>query len=231
MSVQLPPRVVAGISFIGRGGGQVKALDGFKKGHHSVPEAANAVTNGFLAKICAPELAAEAEELFQQVRTGLGYKRPQLSLNVSSPTAVLTARDFVVEIVYALEELDPARYATTTTMRELRDLEVARRDSFERIFATKFGEISFALKKGAKVEAVIDAIEALDGEGGLGVRFPSDCRECMISVDGIDAEVRCTGATLDMVFSRAASPAQLIDAFGEVRAAFQISKPLAGLIG
>jgi hypothetical protein len=231
MAVELPARVVASICFVGRGGGQVKTLAGFRKGHHSVPDAANAVTNAFLGKICGPELAEEAEALFQAVRTGMGYKRQQVSLNVSAPTAVLTARDFVVEIFYALEEGDPARYSVTTTMRELRDLDVARGEEFARIFAAKFTEISFALRKGAKVEAVIDAIEALDGEGGLAVRYPSDWCECTITVEGVDAQVRCTGATLDLLFPRAAGPAELIDAFGAVREAFQISKPLAGLIG
>jgi hypothetical protein len=231
MTADLPPRIIASITFVGRGGGQVKSLAGFKKGHHSIPDAANAVTNAFLGKICAPELAADAEELFQSVRSGMGYKRQQISLNTAAPMAVLTARDFVVEIVYALEEADPARYAVTTTLRELRDLDVARGEAFARIFAAKFGEISFALKKGAKVEGVIDAIENLDGEGGLSVRYPSDCSECTISVEGIDAEVRCSGSTLDMIFPRAGAPAELIDAFGAVREAFQISKPLAGLIG
>ena len=230
MSAQLPPRVVASVSFVGRGGGQVKALGGFRKGHHSVPDVANAVTNAFLGKLCAGELAEEAETLFQAVRTALAYKRKDLALAVSAPTATLTARDFTVEIGYALEEADPARYAVTTTLRELRDLAVAQGEGFAGVFAGKFSEISFALKKGARVEAVVDAIEALDGEGGLDVRYPSDCRDCTITVAGIDAAVRCTGATLDMIFTRAGGPAELLAAFGAVREAFQISKPLAGML-
>jgi hypothetical protein len=46
-----------GILFTGRGGGAVKQLAGFKKSHHSVPDAANATTNAFLGKLCAGELA------------------------------------------------------------------------------------------------------------------------------------------------------------------------------
>jgi hypothetical protein len=231
MSAGLPPSVVASIAFVGRSGGQVKTLSGFKKSHHSVPDAANATTNAFLGKICQPELAEEAEALFQAVRAGLAYKRREITLTVTPPTAVLAAKDFQVEIAYALEDAEPSRYATTTTLRELRDLDLARSEAFARIFASRFAEISFTLKKGARVEAVIDAIEALDGEGGLEVRYPSDCRDCTISVSGVDAEVRCTGATLDMIFPRSAGPAELVEAFLAVRDAFQISKPLAGLIG
>ncbi|MDP3072098.1 MAG: hypothetical protein Q8N18_17530 [Opitutaceae bacterium] len=231
MAEPLPSRVVASIAFVGRSAGAVKTLAGFKKGHHTVPDAANATTNAFLGKICDTELADEAERLFQAVRAGLGYKRKEVALNVTSPLAVLTARDFTVEIFYALEERDAARYAVTTTLRELGDADLARRDEFARIFAGRFTEISIALKKGVRVEAVIDAIEALDGEGGLEVSYPSDGSECTIRVDGVEAEVRCTGATLEVVFPRGAGPAELIEAFGAVRAAFQISKALSGLIG
>ncbi|MEI6467077.1 MAG: hypothetical protein WCQ89_20290, partial [Verrucomicrobiota bacterium] len=118
----------------------------------------------------------------------------------------------------------------TTTLRELRDADLMRTAEFAGIFAGAFTEIYFGLKKGVAVEAVIDAIEALDGEGGLAVRFPSDCRDCTISVTGVEAEVRCTGGALEVVFPRGLAPAELIDAFTAVRDAFQISKALRGLI-
>ena len=231
MTGELPSSIVREICFIGRRGGAVKTLGGFKKGFHTLPDAANPVTNGFLGKICERELAAEAETLFQAVREGLGYKRKEVALSVASPGAVLTAKDFAVEIFYALEEREPARYAVTMTLRELRSAELARREEFSRIFSRRFSEISFALKKGARVEAVIDAIEGLDGARGLAVSYPSDCRECVIGVEGVDARVRCTGAALEVVFPRGGAPAELIEAFAQVRGAFAISKVLGGLIG
>lgn len=227
----LPSHVVASISFIGRGGGLVKTLGGFRKGQHTVPDAANATTTAFLARICAGELTAEAEGLFQEVRTGLGYKRREVSLSVASPVATLAARDFAVELAYLLDPADPARYLTTSTMRELHDVALARTESFARIFAGRFTEIEFGLAQGAQVEAVIDAIEALDAESGLAVDYPSDCHDCVIRVPGIEARVRCTGVALEVIFPRPGSPADLVDGFAAVRDAFQISKALRGLIG
>jgi len=209
----------------------VKMLGGFRKGHHTVPDAANAVTNAFLGKLCAGELAEEAERLFQDARTGLGYKRKDITLTIASPLATLVARDFAVDIFYALEERNPAQYAVTTTLRDLGDLRLARSDGLARLFAARFTEISFALKQGARVEAVIDAIEALDGVGGLVVAYPSDCSTCSIRVQGVEAEVRMTGATLEVVFPRRGGPNELIEAFALVREAFQVSKDLQGLIG
>jgi hypothetical protein len=119
----------------------------------------------------------------------------------------------------------------TTTLRELRELEVARGEAFSRIFAGMFSEISLSLQKGARVEAVIDVIEGLNREGGISVNYPSDYRDCVIRVEGVDADVRCTGASLDLIFPRSGSPAELIDAFASVREAFQISKALRALVG
>lgn len=231
MGAGLSREIVAAIRFIGRGGGAVKSLDGFKKGHHTVPDEANAVTNGFLGKICESELQEQAEALFQSVRSGLGYKRRDLSLSVSPALAVLNAKDFTVEIAYALEADDPARYAVTQTLLQLRNGDLAHTEEFSGIFAGAFTEVSFALAKGARVEAVIDAIESLDDAHGLSVEYPSDCSECRISVDNVSAEIRFTGATLDLVFPRSGSPRELIAEFGKVRDAFAVSRELMAMIG
>ncbi|MBM3867057.1 MAG: hypothetical protein FJ381_14405 [Verrucomicrobia bacterium] len=226
----LPPRVVAGIAFLARGGGAVKALRGFRKGHHAVPEAVTPATSAFLARLCAEELAAEAEALFQQARTALDYKRKDLSLQVTAPTAVLTARDFTLELTYALDEGEPARYVTRTSLQGLRPGEVIRGEAFNGLFAGRFTEIAFALRKGVVVEAVIDAVEGLGEESALRVDYPSDCRECVLTVPEVAAAVRCTGVALEVVFPRGASPAELMAAFAAVRDAFGISRVLSGLI-
>jgi hypothetical protein len=231
MTGELPSSIISGISFIGRAGGPVKALEGFKKGHHTVPDAANAVTNAFLGKICERELAGSAEKLFQDARARLGYKRKDVALTLAGPLAVLTAKDFTVEIFYALDPAAPGRYLVTTTLHDLRSAELAQREEFAAVFAGKFTEISFGLKKGARVEAIIDVIEALDGEDGLTVSYPSDCRECVIRVEGVDASARCSGATLEMVFPRAGAPHELMAGFAAVREAFQVNRVLAGLLG
>jgi hypothetical protein len=46
----------------------------------------------------------------------------------------------------------------------------------------------------------------------------------VIRVDGVDAEVACDGATLEMRFPRAASPAELVAAFVAVRSAFALAR-------
>ena len=130
----------------------------------------------------------------------------------------------------ALEAADPARYLVTQLLHSLRNGDLAQTEEFAGIFAAMFSEITLGLKKGARVEAVIDVIEALDESAGLRVDYPADCRECTIAVEGVEAQVRCTGATLDIVFPRAGSPRELMAGFAAVRGAFAVSKDLAGLL-
>ncbi len=223
---------VAAVSLLGHGAGAVKNLGGFRKPHHTVPDAVNAVTTAFLGKLCAGELTAEGEDYFQRTKAALGYKRADLSLDVTSPVAVLTAKDFTLEIAYELERDDPAAYRITRTLHSLRDGELVHREEFDRLFAGAFTTIVFTLAKGVKVEAVIDAIEARPADDPLKVNYPSDCRHCVLTVEGVAAEVVCDGATLEMRFPRAGSPREMIAAFLAVRSAFALTKDrvLAGLL-
>jgi hypothetical protein len=227
-----PHQFVSRISLVGRSHGAVKALGGFKKGRHTVPDAVSAATTAFLGKLCAGELAAEGELLFQRARKAMGYLRKDLALEVTSPLAVLTAKDFTLEIAYALQPGDPAGYDVVRTLHSLRSGELVGLPEFNELFAALFGGIVFGLTKGARVEAVIDAVEEKGGAGGLTVSYPSDCRHCLLAVEGVSAEVVFDGATLEMRFPRNGSPKELVDSFAAVRSAFALTKDrvLAGLL-
>jgi len=237
MPNDVPASVIADLRFIGRGSGSVKSLSGFNKKRHTLPDTANATTNAFLARLCAPELAERGEALFQAVREAMGYKRREISLNVDSDSGLarLSARDFALEVFYALEPSSPEFYAVTQTLLDAKTSELLHNAAFNEVFAGMFSELSFTLKKGVQVEAVIDAVEVL-GEVGqpshspLRVTYPSDCSVCEITVEGVEARVRCTGASIDMVFAHAGSPLELLHEFAAVRSAFSLSKLLRGLV-
>lgn len=227
-----PETFVSRVRLVGSGGdGTVKTLPGFKKGRHAVPDAVSPATLAFFARLCGGVLADEAEEWFQRARGELGYKRKELTLEVASPVAVLTAVDFTFEIEYALDEREPATYTITKTLHELEAGRLGA-SSFEALFAGQFSEIVFDLSKGVSVEEVIDAVEELDGANGMAVDYPSDYRECTLTVDEVEAAVVCDGTSLAMRFPRAGGPMELVEAFGAVRQAFALSKKsvLAGLL-
>jgi hypothetical protein len=248
-SAEDPRTFISQVSLVGRSDGAFKALRGFDRKRHTEPDAVNQATSSFLAKLCAPELAEVAEAFFQSARSALAYKRKDIALDVTSPLAVLGAKDFTLEIAYALDPVDPASITITRTLHSIKNGDLLRVAEFDALFAGQFTAIAFTLKKGVRVEAVIDAVEALaaaedeagkagEGDGGemgsgrLRVDYPSDCSRCTLTVAGVGAAVVCDGATLEMRFDKAGSPRELVEAFAAVRKAFALTKDraLAGLL-
>ena len=213
----------------------MKALRGYDKSRHSVPDAVNAATTAFLARLSAAELAEEAEAMFQRAKAGLGYKRAELSLDVGPGLATLTSKDFCWELTYALEAADPSRYVVGRSLQGLRSADLVLLPAFDALFAGGFDAVVFDLARGVRVEAVIDAVEALDpaDEGRMTVDYPSDCARCVLAVPGVAARVECDGATLALRLPRAGSPAACLREFDAVRSAFRLSRDgvLAGLLG
>ncbi|TAG27784.1 MAG: hypothetical protein EAZ36_06420, partial [Verrucomicrobia bacterium] len=112
--------------------------------------------------------------------------------------------------------------------------EVVRLGEFNEVFAGQFDSVIFDLVRGVRVEAVIDAIEALDpnAEAALSVAYPSDCSRCTLAVPGVAAQVECDGASLAVRLPRATSPEACFREFDAVRSAFRLSRDdvLAGLL-
>jgi hypothetical protein len=223
---------VQGIRFVGRTMGSVKTLRGFRKGLHTVPDAINPATNAFLARLCAEELQEEAEAYFQRARVACGYKRRDIAVALSPSQALLTAKDFTLEIVYAFVASDPAAYQMQRALHSCSGRDFLRSATCEAVFSGQFEELVFTLTKGATVESVIDAVEGSETDT-LEIHYPSDCSHCLLSVEGVDAQVRFDGAELAMVFPKSGSPGALLDGFLAVRTAFSLtkSKILAGLLG
>jgi hypothetical protein len=229
---EFSPTTLAALHLSGRSMGVVKRLQGFRKDRHTVPDAINSATQAFFARLCADELAEEGEQWFQRAKAALEYKRRDLTLTLGSASAELTAKDFAFEISWALKVDDPGEYVITRTLRDFTAAEFVLGAGCHEVFAGTFTDIVFTLKRGVAVEAVIDAVEALPDSSAMTVSYPANAAECTLLVTGVDATVRCTGATLELIFPRAGSPRELIEAFGRVRSAFRFTQDaaLAGLL-
>ncbi len=225
-------KILQSFRFAGASTGAVKTLRGFKKSHHSLPDAVSAATTAFLGKLAADELAEEAEKLFQRTRTALDYKRKDLALDLGVGAAVLTAKDFVFEINYALLEADPSDYQITRSLHSVRRADFLYTPECDELFARFFNEVILVLAKGAPVEKVIDAVEGLD-DSPLEVAYPSDYQNCTLSLPEIAAQVRFDGRELAMVFPSTGTPRQLWESFLELRSAFALTKDkvISGLVG
>ncbi|HEY9153809.1 MAG TPA: hypothetical protein VIM69_01685 [Opitutaceae bacterium] len=225
-------KILQSFRFSGATTGAFKSLRNFKKSHHTVPDAVNAATSAFLSKLAHEELAEEGESYFQKARAALQYKRKDVALDVSAGAAVLTAKDFVFEIHYALRETDPSEYEITRSLHSIRNADFLFTAECDALFPRLFREVIFTLAKGAPVEGVIDAIEGLK-DSPLEVAYPSDYRSCTLSLPEVEAQVRFDGRELAMLFDAPAPPSQLWTQFLELRDAFALTKnsAITALVG
>ena len=204
--------------------GKVMRFPAFNRKRHHVPSNLSSAAREFFARLCEPELAAETEAFFQRIRGAMGYKRKEISLTMEAAAAVLETRDFVLEWEYALDERDPTSYRLSRSLRFLRVLGDEEWGVLDETLGDLFSDVSVELKARLSVEAVIDAVEALDpGLCRMEVNYPSDCHQCTLRVPGVDAEVVYNGASLEMHFPRKMESGVLWNAFDSVRKSFDLS--------
>lgn len=214
------------IRWTGTTRGLVKNLPAFNKKRHNVPEAATPAAAAFLAKLLAPQIEAEAEAFFQKARAALNYKRADISLSLGESAALLAARDFSLEWSGALDPANPAEWTRTLALHSLRERAVLDSPQFDSLLDGAFTALEFTLSKPVRVEAVIDAVEALDAKGNtpaLAVEYPSNCAHCTLRAKDAGAAAVFTGAELRMEFDRPGSPKELAEAFARIRHAFDLS--------
>ena len=63
---------------------------------------------------------------------------------------MLAAKNFTLEIAYALEAADPGGYSVTHTLHNLSSGELVERPEFDDLFARMFEGMVFGLTKGAR---------------------------------------------------------------------------------
>jgi hypothetical protein len=159
------PDLVQQIRWTGTVRGFVKTLPAFNKKFHTVPDAATPVTNEFLAKLYAPELAADAEAFFQKIRAALRYKRAEITLSASGACAVLATKNFTLEWACALDPADPSEWVRTHTLHGVTNRDLLGVPEFDELFPGAFSSLEFLLTKPVKVEDIIDTVEALETDG------------------------------------------------------------------
>ncbi|MDR1498618.1 MAG: hypothetical protein LBS59_09530 [Puniceicoccales bacterium] len=216
------------IQWVGTSRSLVKNLPAFDKKRHSVPETASPTTAAFLSKLIAPQINADAETFFQKTRTALEYKRTDISLSSGTGSALLTTRDFSIEWNSTLDPSNPSEWSRSFTLHSLHKLSVLESPRFNALLDAAFTTLEFTLHKPVCIEAVIDAVEALDptpetGAPPIEITYPSHYAYCTLHVHGISATVVFSGSGLRMEFAQPGSPKELADAFDRTRHAFDLT--------
>ncbi len=226
---QSTPAEVRSVHLLGQRPGNVKNLLGFRKGFHKVPAVLpDASFERQFPAICAPDLEQLARDLFEKLRAARGYKRKEINLNVGSPDATLTTSDFTLDLRYELDT-DPGDFLLVHDLHTIRDIAVFADGSLNDVFSGVFSRVLFTFGQPIDMENLIDELEDAPG-GAATLRYPPDCSECSIHLDGFVGQVRVTPRELAVVSPAGTSPAELVKTFVEASDVLAANPTLERLI-
>ena len=221
---------VRNVHLLGTRPGNVKNLLGFRKGFHKVP--AVLPDHNFerqFPAMCESDLEQLARELFEKLRAARGYKRKEINLNVGSPDATLTTSDFTLDLRYEVDPADPGDYRLVHDLHSIRDIAVFADGSLNEVFSGAFNRVSFSFGQAIDMEDLIDELEDAPG-GSATLKYPPDCSECSIKLDGFVGNVRVTPRELEVVSPMGTSPAELVKTFVEASDVLAANPTLERLI-
>jgi hypothetical protein len=145
---------------VGETSGRIRQLSGFQKGFRE-PQEITSVTQNFVRRIGATEVADRAEEIFQALRRQFAYKRKELRLALADGAATIGTPDFDVNLWIEQDADRPDAYRLLTQVASFRTPAVVHDDRFQLVFGKYCDRVVIEFTKSFRIEAKIDEIESL----------------------------------------------------------------------
>ncbi len=203
------------VSFIGEESGRVKSLSGFKR-FYRVPTEVNKNTEDFVASIAAEETAQETNNLFQVIKTELGYKRKDMKTDIQKGSSSIICKDFDVVISICLNPNDPSKYLMRTEVYNFHNPEIVMAPTFNSAFEDTFDSLLFEFDRTIAVKRLIDRIEAANDEA-IEVTYPPDCTFCEISIEGSKAQIKVDESGITIRTAKKSKPSILAEHFFNIQ--------------
>lgn len=195
---------VVRLMLIGSSEYQVAKLTGFAK-HHSVPDEVNDATERFVARIGSKEVEEEIDQVFQLLRTKMGYSRQDLSSGMDSGAGSIITPDFDYYVSIMLDHDDPSIAILRRELSNIKTPQLIDSSDFGEVFAKRFSTLELELKQKIRIDEWIDKIESLKRQGHLmdiQIDYPKDCSYCEIRFEhfGPTMTLRKTSCQISQLF-------------------------------
>ena len=138
--------------------GLVRSLSGFQKGHH-VPQGHFSSAEAFVKRAGYEEVKTQAEAIYENIRTHLGYRRKNLNFACDQDAATIKTPDFDVNLSISQNPDDTTGYIITTEIGVIRRQEVFLEDAFSEAFSNYCDTVVIEFSGKINIEEKIDAIE------------------------------------------------------------------------
>ena len=191
--------------------GRVKDLAGFRK-THTVPDRANDWARKYVNRVAQPDIKADLDATFEQLREAFGYKRKDLDASAERDgLGFIRTPDFEYTVGVEVNPADPGEVVWRREVGRLTDPALVRSEGFAAVFGTVFDRLVFEFAEPVDVAGLVDRIEESPPEGvKVTVASGSDAAELRLA--GFAGRVTVTPRAVE-VEGRAGSSAGLLDQF------------------
>jgi hypothetical protein len=190
---------------------RVSKLSGFAK-HHTVPDAVNDTTEHFVARIGSNEVEEEINEVFDLLRTKMGYSLQDLNSGTDVGTGSIITPDFDYNVNLTLDPNDPSAAILRKELSNIKTPQLIDSQQFGEVFAAKFSSLELTLKEKIKLREWITKIETLKRQGQLAdiqIYYPRDVSYCEIRFSGTDPVLTFYATSCQISQPFVESPAEL----------------------
>lgn len=208
-------RFLKGISFRSFRTDRIRSLPGFGR-NHSVPETKNAATERFVEGIAEELVQGHARRLFDALLEEFSYARDEIKLDANGSSALITTKDFEVDLYIGQSTEDHKMYEEVLTVNKLKSEAVIMSEPFNKVFFGEVTTLRVAFSPERNVSGVIDQIQkATDSKIQIKTYEP-DGSVCCIAIPSIDGGIylRANRTSIKLPSKR---PRQMVAALIEAR--------------
>ncbi|MGC4002319.1 MAG: caspase family protein [Pirellulales bacterium] len=195
----------------------VKALPGFNKKTHRVPDAVSRYNETFVAGLAHSEIKEDLDTIYARLKKFFRFARADLS--VAEPgdgTGSIVTPFFNYSINVALDPENPARTIWTRMVDAIKDPPQVVGDAFADVFDDRFDRLNYALPEKLDLEAFIDAVEARKSDEPR-LSYDRDATYCELRYEEVPGVVRITPRALTIEFKSPQSPRTLLRTLQQVK--------------
>lgn len=189
----------------------VKSLSGWKR-HFATPKDTESYSEAFFTRVAGPDLEANAERLFRQLKEKMGYGIDAIESHVDAPNASITTDDFVLDLNYSLVEGDPSEYEIRYDLHNVGDTRVFADDQFNKVLADMFDTLTVTLKERQDMR---ELIRRLEKDKRLKLSTPSNVAWCEVQIQNVGAKFVISPSEVKITFPNSGSPQELLQSFEE----------------
>lgn len=147
--------------------GEIRKLDGFKRGSHTVPTQINAAAESWCHRLLAPRVAEELQDFYRRARTAFSARRRDLRKEGAEGAGDLHTPAFRYSIETGQNPDDPAEYIIRRRL-ELRQGWSRHRAAIDDLFGAEFDKLVIEFEgMDETFDALVDKLEDIrDTRGG-----------------------------------------------------------------